>query len=244
MTTEGSSRSPELREVLNAAVEYHLRDLHVALPGRIEKYDNGEQKADVKPLVKRLVATEDGEEIVEELPVISAVPVVFQRGGGFYLSMPVKKGDFCLLVFNSFPIDNYKAGTGNDASPEDFSTHELTDAVAVMGFAPFSKSIADADADNIVLGEENGVQFHVASDKIELGQKGSGDQVPLESKVQQQLAAISQQINSIGADITLLATHTHVGNLGAPTGPPIPPPTGGQSYNESATASALVTIKE
>lgn len=245
MTVETPSRSPDLEELLELAVESYLLDLHVALPAKIEKYDHEKQEAEVKPLVQRLVASEDGQEIPEVLPKISGVPVVWPRGGDFFIHLPVKAGDFCLLIFNSYPIDAYKAGKGKDAPPNEFATHELGHAVALMGFAPFAEAIADADKDNLVLGRQNGTQVHISDSKIELGQKDASERVPVDSKLQSQLSEISNQINSLGSDISSLASHTHATSApGAPTGPPLPPPAGGQSYSPGDTASALVTLKE
>ena len=108
----GQTRSPDLAEVLRAAVFQGLADTHTAMPGRVEKYDSQRQKADVKPLLKRTVVNLDGTELSEELPVIPDVPVVFPRAGGFFISLPIKKGDFVLLVFCERSIDNYTAGQG------------------------------------------------------------------------------------------------------------------------------------
>jgi hypothetical protein len=245
MTTEAESRSPEPQELFRLAIDYGVREINVALPGQIDSYDAGEQKADVKPLVKRLLADEDGEEIVEELPIIPGVPVVFPRGGGFFISMPVKKDDFCLLVFNSFPIDKYKAGTGQDTNPEEFDMHQLSDAVALMGFAPFSKSIADADADNVVIGKEEGTQVHIADDKIELGEKDASEQVSVDSKLQTELSNIGTELGKINTALGTNDTHTHnVTAVGSPTGPPIPLMAASISYSPGATNSTLVTLKE
>lgn len=235
MTTEGQSRSPEPQELLRTAIEYYVRDIHVALPGRIESYDPGEQKAEVKPLVKRLTAADDGSELLEELPVLPGVPVVFPRGGGFFISMPVKKGDFCLLVFNSFPVDTYKSGTGKDSNPEDFDTHDLSDAVALMGFAPFSKSIADADADNVVIGKEKGTQIHVADGKIELGEKGAPEEVSIDSKVQTELQRANDNAQSA---LSYAVSLSSVWASGVPV-----PQDGGAAVQTAQVAAALaVTV--
>ena len=256
MTTDGVSRSPEPQELLRVAIEYFLRDVNVALPGKIDSYDPAEQKADVKPLVKRLLSTQDGGELVEELPIIPGVPVIFPRGGEFFISMPVKKDDYCLLVFCSFPVDQYKAGKGKDAPPQDFGMHDLSDAVALMGFAPFAKAIKDADADNLVLGQEEGVQMHIATDKIELGEKDAAEWVSIDSKVQTELNRLKDDLQTLN---DTYGAHTHVvqnaictvtGGSGAPAvgvnapGTADAPSDAPGTQDIEETKSALVTIKE
>ena len=256
MTTDADSRTPELQEVLRVAVEYYTRDINVALPGRIDNWDPVKQLADVKPLVQRLVADADGEETAEILPVIPGVPVVFPRAGGFYASLPVKKGDFCLLVFCNFPIDVFKSGNGDDASPNDFSTHELTDAVALMGFSPVAQAIKDVDPDNMVMGKEKGVQVHIASDKIELGQKEAAEQLSVDSKVQNELNRLQGNVDALRSTvdtlISLYNAHIHVttATVGATPTPGVISPTTSVATPPApieaieATNSTLVTIKE
>jgi hypothetical protein len=231
-----------LEELLAAAVEYYLQELVTGYPGRIEAYDAEKQVADVKPLVQRLQRKADGSELLEALPVIPAVPIVFPRGGGYYLSFPVAVGDYCLLLGCHRSIDKYKSGRGADTNPQDFRLHHLTDMVALMGFAPIAQAIADADTERVVLGKEKGTQLHVADGQIELGGKALSDKASLDSKVQTELARLAADVNELK---TLFATWI-----------PSPSPDGGASlkahlgawYGDpiaiEPTASSLVTIKE
>jgi hypothetical protein len=204
MTTEPLSRTPEPQEVLRVAIEYSLSDLHTALPGRIETYDPATQKANVKPLIKRLVATQSGEELIEELPIIPQVPVVFPRTTAFHITFPVEAGDHVLLVFNERSIDNFVAGDGEDTDPDEFRMHDLTDAVALLGFYPDSKAIAEPSADSLVLGHAEGVSIHLAADKIELGERNAGDAASLDSLVQTELARIKGELEAITDDVNAL----------------------------------------
>jgi len=197
-TTDDVSRTPEPQEILRLAVEYHLRDVAVSLPGQIEEFDPKTQSASVKPLVKRLIATEGGEELEESLPVINGVPVQFPRAGGFYMTVPVKRGDFCHLVFNHYSIDQYKSGNGQDTNPQDFRMHDISDAVAYMGFHPFSKAIKDYDPDNMVLGKEKGKQIHFKPDNtICLGSKTAADALALASKCDARLKLLGDLLQGL-----------------------------------------------
>jgi len=204
MTTQGASRSPEPQEVLRAAMEYALADVHTALPGRVEAYDPATQKADIKPLLKRLVATEDGDELLEELPVLPQVPIVFPRTTAFHLTFPVEPGDHVLLVFNERSVDNFIAGDGEDTDPDEYRMHDLSDAVAFVGFYPDSKAIAEPSANSLVLGHAEGVSIHVAADKIELGERNAGDAASMDSLVQAELVRIKGELEAIVDDVNAL----------------------------------------
>ena len=214
MTTDAVSRSPTLPELLSLAIEYHTKDLWTALPGKIVKYDAETQKADVKPLVQDLTATEDGDELAEPLPVIPDVPVMFPRGGGFFVSFPVREGDYCMLVFQSRSIDKYLTGTGDDTDPGDFRTHDLVDAMAILGGAPFSKAIKEASAEDMIVGfDEGGLQLRITPDgkmAIEVG--GDADEAVALANALASFWAIAK---------TAFDSHTHLSAVG-PTAVPIP----------------------
>lgn len=160
-----ASRTPESDELLRLAIDSFLEDVHTCMPGKVESYDADKQKADVKPMLKRLIQHEDGQETVESLPVIPDVPVIFQRGGGFFQSFPLKKGDLVALHFAERSIDSYLSSSGADSDPGVFTRHDLTDAVAVPGLYPFNRAIKDISSANMVMGDDNGgIQIHLTPD--------------------------------------------------------------------------------
>ncbi len=233
-------RSPTLDNVLRRAMESHQMNIHTSLPGRVETYDAATQLASVKPLIMRAFVA-DETEVLEPLPIINNVPVRFPRAGKRFISMPIKPGHHVLLIFNERSIDKWQAGSGEDTDPTDLRMHNLSDAVALAGFYPDSEKLDDADPDNIVIGEDGGVQVHVADDKIELGEKGASDKASLDSKIQIELTRIATELSAL---TTYVLGHLHLGvTTGAGiSGPPsTPPPT---PASPAATASTLVTMKE
>lgn len=238
MTTQ---RTPPLEEVIRLALTDLQARIHVGLPGRIESYDAATQTANVKPLIKDSFVTDEGENVVQELPVINAVPVVFPRGGGFMITFPLQAGDHCHLQFNERSIDKFQDGSGDDVDPVDLRMHHLSDAVAYVGFYPDSKAVADAHVSNMVVGKSGGTQIHLADGKIELGEESSADKVALDSKIQTELTRIATELSAL---TTWALTHLHTGvttGAGVSGVPSVAPPSPG---SPSATASALVTIKE
>lgn len=178
MTTATTSRSPTLAEVITNAVEFFLEDVHVALPGKINNYDPGDQRAEIQPLIQRRIVAEDGEEILESLPAIPDVPVIFPRSGEFFLSFPLKKGDHVMLVFQERSLDNFlSAKKGQEVDPDEFRKHDLTDAVAYPGLYPFGEALNDADADKMMMGKDSdGAQIQIEEGgSVKIKMKGSGD---------------------------------------------------------------------
>jgi phage baseplate assembly protein gpV len=108
-------------------------ELHVCVPGRVERYDHTQQRADVVPLLRSRYA--DGQ--VTEPQVITSVPVVFPRSGGASLTMPVNKGDGVMLHFTDASIDEW-LGSGGVVTPDDRRRHDLSDCIAVPGLYSFA----------------------------------------------------------------------------------------------------------
>lgn len=146
------TRIPTLAEVLTAAIDSRLGLLHTALPGRVESYDAASQKATVKPLIQNVELPDEGAEILDVLPVLHDVPVVFPRTAGFFLSLPVAKGDLVLLVFLERSADLWLHSQGGDTNPVDPRRHDLSDAVAIPGLFPFPRALKNAATDGVKLG--------------------------------------------------------------------------------------------
>ncbi len=134
---------------LKNAIRRQMMDLRVCLPGRIEKYDEDEQRADVKPLLKKQYV-EIG---AAQLPVITNVPVQWPSaaGGTAYLHLPLAAGDPGMLVFADRSLDNWLSGTGQIVSPDDVRIHALKDAIFIPGLRPFGSPLSGTSASNAVL---------------------------------------------------------------------------------------------
>jgi len=129
------SEQATLAATIQRGVANYVKDLHTALPGIVDKFDAKTQLAHVRPAVKRVFKTTDGEtEILTptELPLLINVPVVFPSGNGWHLTFPVQQGDECLLIFCERGIANWR-NEGGVVKPTAKRFHSLSDAVAVMG---------------------------------------------------------------------------------------------------------------
>jgi hypothetical protein len=168
-----TTRTPTQVEILRRIKSQILDELFVALPGKVESYDNVLQTVDVKPLLSKTIVDQYGQEESTELPVLPKVPVVFPRGGDFFISLPIEEGDNVLLVFCDRSIDNYWFSDGQSSMDQnDFRTHDLPDAVAIPGFFPSTKSITDIISGDAVFGKQRGVQIRAKGDSVDVTSRG------------------------------------------------------------------------
>lgn len=219
-TIPEAPRTPTDAEVIKAGMDRRLRDVHVALAGRVESYDSDKQRADIQPLIQELLPLRDGGEKLETIPEIPNVPIIFPRAGGFFITFPIQKGDFVQLIVNERSLDRWLASQdGRITNPDDFRTHNLSDAVAIPGLYPFDLSITEGGiSDNMVMGQEGGSTIHIKPNgEIHAGSENATDFVGLAQKMLDELNQVKADLN---AQKATSETHTH-GVLVATPGTPV-----------------------
>lgn len=175
-----------LREVLDA----RLADVHTAIPAQVLSYDAAKQLADIQVMVKDAYYGADDTLKTRSFPVLPSVPVVFPRGGGMFLSLPLAQGDTGLLVFCELPIDRWRS-TGQESHPLIARRHGVANAVFYPGLAPRAAALdEDGVADNLVLGAEGGAQVHVTPDAVLLGGFTATQKAAVAELVQAEFAAL------------------------------------------------------
>lgn len=171
-------------ETLRRVLDARLSDLHTALPGRVRSYDSASQTADIEPMIKRGVPTggEEDEVVLETLPVLPSVPVLFPSGGQCFVTFPLAVGDPVLLVFSERDTSHYRA-TGAVSDPGVPTMHGLSGAVAIpCAFGPRSAAMSGVSSTDLVVGRQGGLaNITVKSGTTEVG--GSSDAAALASRV-------------------------------------------------------------
>jgi hypothetical protein len=192
-------RTPQLADVILAAIDTRMVGVHTSIPGRIETFDPATQTAGVKPMIKRRSENADGTYLDESIPVVPRVPVCFPRAGSLYITWPVAPGDLCELVFSEQSRDNFKAAVeAAEVDPDDFRRFDLSDAFAIPGGYPEALAIKDFDPTDIVIGIEGGVQIHLKPDgKIALGSKTPTDNEALASLVKAEIQGVVDTIGGL-----------------------------------------------
>jgi phage gp45-like len=125
----------DIVDLLKKLTSHVSNGIRVCMPATIETYDFLTQQASVKIDMQELY--EDGETI--DYPVVSGVPVVFMASGGASITMPVNRGDYCMLIYADRDMSNWLLG-GTGQKPDSMRMHNLSDAIAIMGLFPFTSS--------------------------------------------------------------------------------------------------------
>ena len=173
---------PTFVEVIREAITSRLLDVHTAIPAVVQSYDASTQTCEATPVVARTVFDEDGEKVQEELPAISNIPVVWPRGGGFFATLPLTKGDHVMLLFSEAAMGQWRS-SGEISEDGDLRRHGLGYPVALPGIAPDSSPITDARNDAAVIGKDGSdAQVAITDTEIVIG-KGAVEKLARADRV-------------------------------------------------------------
>lgn len=188
--------TPTIAEVIRAAIDSRLADVHTCLPGRVVSYDATKQQADVEIVVRSAVEASDGSTVHESYPVIPAAPVAWPRGGGYSFQFPLAKGDHVWLMFSEAAMGFWRT-SGQVSDPGDLSRHSLSYPIALPCIAPDSQTLPSAA--HALLSAPGGGKLVVSAG-------GETDAVALAGLVGDVLTALKGAIDS--------AASTEAGNAG------------------------------
>lgn len=139
----------------------------VAMPGIVTSFNPTEQTVEVQCAIReRLV--QDGDESWINIPILVDVPIVLPRAGGYALTMPIKPGDECLVVFADNCIDAWWQA-GGVQNQIDLRRHDLSDSFAVLGAWSQPRVIPNYSTNSVQLRNDSGSAFiEIAGDTINI----------------------------------------------------------------------------
>jgi hypothetical protein len=167
MITVGE-RSKSQSEFFTQMLESAGSDIRVAMPGIITAFDAVEQTVTVQPALRERLTGPDGSQKWVQLPLLLDVPICIPRAGGFAITLPIKKGDECLVVFADQCIDAWWSNGGVQNQIE-LRRHDLSDAFAIVGTYSQPKRITNYSTASMQLRNDSGSQMiNISQDDINL----------------------------------------------------------------------------
>jgi hypothetical protein len=114
-------------KLMKKLIDQELKELHVALPAKIENYDPETMIAEITLLSKKILNDEK-----VTIPKIIEVPVGHLNAGPFVIRPPYQKGDVVQVLFNERALDKLLI-TGDPESVKYKRKHAFDDAVIIKG---------------------------------------------------------------------------------------------------------------
>lgn len=173
--------------------------MQTAFPAKVVSYDADTQTAQLEPQIAEISRDIDsGERVTESLPILPDVPVVFPRGGGFFLSFPLAAGDYVLVVCSKYSIDRWRS-TAQAGDPGDTRTFGLSGAIAIPGVYPNSGALDNASGTNLVIGKDSGHRITITSSQTQVGgtSHAAAKASVVDAKISALESAVGPAINAI-----------------------------------------------
>lgn len=149
--TQRQASQVDLKQVLDHLKREIFLELNCHSIGEIVSFDEVEQTCRVKIsyLKTRRVRNDQGKYVDEHYsyPVLLDCPTLIYCGGIAGLTMPIKKGDSCFILFSDRDIDNWTSGYSDTflASPR---AHSMSDAIVFVGMKNSSNKLENYDTEN------------------------------------------------------------------------------------------------
>lgn len=192
-------------------ISHIMSQLRVAIPGIIVSFDATRQVVSVQPSINEVIRN-NGIPQTLSLPQLDDIPIVIPRAGGYSLTMPIQKGDECLIVFADMCIDAWWQSGGTNNNQIDRRRHDLSDGFALVGiwnqtrvledYSTTSSQLRNDDGTIVIdISDTNGITV-ISSEGVTVNATGSGD-------VEINTNTGNVEINTDGGNIELTA----VGNI-------------------------------
>lgn len=131
MSNPNEIMPPGVQQLLEDQRAEIFASLNCVNIGKIESVKPSEQTVAVQLQIRRPAV--DGTSTL--YPVLVDCPYFVLQGGGAYIDMPIKAGDYCLVLFNDRCIDTWWY-SANVADPPLTRKHSLSDGIALIGLNP------------------------------------------------------------------------------------------------------------
>ena len=144
-----------LVQVIREAIHANNLAVRVASPAIVQSFDPVAQTVVVVLALKR----KGGEDTdYSEVSVLLDVPVLLPSVAGFHITLPIQKGDECLVVFSDRCIDSW-FDKGGVQQPAESRVHHISDGFAFIGVNSKPNTIPNFSASDLEIRNDAGTQL-------------------------------------------------------------------------------------
>jgi hypothetical protein len=170
--------SPE--EEIRLGHDHAAAKMRVALPGIIQSFNAETQTVTVQPAITENIRCGQREVKPTRLPLLTDVPVIFPRAGGYCLTFPVKQGDECMIIFSDMCIDGWWQSGGVQDQVET-RRHDLSDAQCFLGITSVPRAVTEYSTDSLMLRNEGKNSYFEIKDSDATVNIKSGENITIEA---------------------------------------------------------------
>lgn len=193
--------------------ERMLGNLRTAAPGIVKGVDLVKQTVSVQLAIIGKIVDETGKSKWENISILTDVPIVWPRAGGFALTFPVKVGDECLVVFGERCIDSWWQ-SGGVQKPIDDRQHDLSDAFAILGPTSQPRKLANVQANAVELRTESRSDYiSLKNGSLDINIVGAVNVKCGSADVEAQTTTITCPSNTINGPLTVTGLITGQGGM-------------------------------
>lgn len=153
--------------------------MNTSIPAIVDSFDTTTQRVSAIPAIKAKYITPDNEVQYIDYPKITNIPLAVQKTAGLEITIPVKKGDLCTLIFSQRSIDNLLLDSSKPAKPFEgpdprtsaLRCFDMTDAMCFPGIITKGRTISNYNNSAIEIRSDDGtVKVSVSQNALNLTQ--------------------------------------------------------------------------
>jgi hypothetical protein len=156
MNNQGPVPQPDLRAILDQEQDNTFSSFNCVQVGVINTFDTSKQSATITLVNARAVYnTVQGSPAganapqIFQYPLLVDVPVFVLNGGGAVMTMPIKGGEPCIVLFNDRDLDPWWSNGTQGAPPNSLRMHSLADGMALVGIRAKLQAFAGYSATDV-----------------------------------------------------------------------------------------------
>lgn len=137
--------------------EHITSNMYCSLLAIVSSVNYENQTLEANPVTIMRTVDDNGKLHDFKLPMLIDVPFQCYKGGGYSITVPVKEGDECLIVFTDVDFSAWFQNGGFNFAEHSFK-HAYSNAIAIIGFSSEVNSIQNYNPNAVEIRNADGTQ--------------------------------------------------------------------------------------